>query len=34
MDVLNPVIKRATITSTFSIISNVTKTAKKIAKNF
>jgi hypothetical protein len=34
IDVLNSGIKRATITSTFSTVSNVTKTVKNIAKNF
>lgn len=33
IDVLKSAIKRASIKSTFSTISNVTKTAKKIAKN-
>jgi hypothetical protein len=34
IDVLNSAIKRATMTLTFSTVSNVTKTAKNIAKNF
>jgi hypothetical protein len=32
--VLNSAIKRATMASTFSMASNVTKTTKNIAKNF